>query len=322
MDGALLIHKDPDLSSFGVIENLQRILSEKLGVRKRDLPKMGHGGTLDPFATGLLVVLVGRGVKLARYFLGSTKVYEGVVRFGETSTSGDLTGPISETTDQLPSSLDQLREVAHKLTLQAYLQVPPMHSAKKMNGRPLYELARAGLEIEREPKLCYLYEFDVNSFHPPCAEIKVKCSSGTYIRTLAQDFARLMGSVALLEKLHRTSSGAFDCSKAWKLDQIREATQEGKDWSELPCWISFDQLLKGFSRAEATEDEHQALIQGKQNVLPSIIKRVRCESQKTLESNESGKDQYVAIYRDESLVAVARKEQELWSLERVFTEKK
>src|SRR5690348_4657881 len=139
MNGAFLVHKGQGISSFGVIEKIQRFLIEKLQVKKRDLPKMGHGGTLDPFATGLLVVLVGRGVKLARYFLGSHKVYEGVIHFGKTTIPGDPTDPISETSSVIPT-LKQIQVLAHQLTLQPYLQTPPMHSAKKQNGKPLYEL--------------------------------------------------------------------------------------------------------------------------------------------------------------------------------------
>ena len=105
LDGALLVNKSPGVTSFGIVEQLQRILMERSGLRRRDLPKFGHGGTLDPFATGLLIVLVGRAVKLARYFLGSRKTYEGVIRFGETTVPGYPTSPVSESTDSVPSSI-------------------------------------------------------------------------------------------------------------------------------------------------------------------------------------------------------------------------
>src|SRR3954462_4957355 len=163
MHGALLVDKHAGISSFGVIELLQRELCNHWGVRRKELPKIGHGGTLDPFATGLLVICVGRGVKLARYFLGSDKGYEGVIRFGETTVPGDPTAPISETSPNLPTSLEDLRAMAAKLTLQPYLQTPPMHSAKKKDGRPLYELARLGIEVERDPKLCTLRTFEISS---------------------------------------------------------------------------------------------------------------------------------------------------------------
>src|ERR1700679_1984049 len=112
MNGALLIDKPAGVSSFGVIEKLQRAWWERTVKKRRDLPKIGHGGTLDPFATGLLVVCVGEGVKLARYFLGSTKVYEGLIRFGEATVPGDPTAEISERSEHLPSSLEEVRESA------------------------------------------------------------------------------------------------------------------------------------------------------------------------------------------------------------------
>src|SRR4051812_27690492 len=174
------------------------MLMEQYGVKRRDLPKLGHGGTLDPFATGMLAVCVGRAVKLARYFLGSNKTYEGVIRFGETTVPGDPTAPISETSPVIPDSLEDIRKYAKTLTLQPYLQTPPMHSAKKVDGKPLYELARQGIEIEREAKVCHLYSFEILSYEKPRARFRLTCSSGTYVRTLAQDLARMMGSVALL----------------------------------------------------------------------------------------------------------------------------
>src|SRR5688500_7150860 len=129
MNGALLINKPAGITSFGVIEALQTALMRSMGIRKRDLPKLGHGGTLDPFATGLLVVCVGNAVKLARYFLDSHKGYRGIIRFGETTIPGDPTEPVSERSEILPAGIDELRELALRFADQPYLQTPPMHSA-------------------------------------------------------------------------------------------------------------------------------------------------------------------------------------------------
>ena len=315
MNGALLVNKHAGVSSFGIIDLLQRQLMQDFQCKKRDLPKLGHGGTLDPFATGLLVILVGRSVKLARYFLGSNKTYEGIMRFGETTIPGDPTAPITETCAHLPESLASLQEIAHRFTLQPYLQTPPMHSAKKLNGKPLYELARAGIEVEREPKLCHLYEFDIQSYSPPKANFELKCSSGTYVRTLTQDLGKQLNSLALLENLRRTCSGVFYLKDALTTDQIAEATQDGKKWEDLPCWVPFDQLLKGFDRAEATVQEKQDILQGKQNVLFNILQRTRSP-----QIRSSSATQHIAIYCADLLVAVVRKEQERWELERVFSE--
>ena len=313
INGALLVNKDAGISSFGVIELLQQQWMDLYGCKKRDVPKLGHGGTLDPFATGLLIVLVGSAVKLARYFLGATKSYDGTLRFGETSIPGDPTGPISETSSHIPTSLQELTEVAHRLTLTPYLQIPPMHSAKKLNGKPLYELARAGLEVEREPKLCNLYEFSILNVAPPRAQFHVKCSSGTYIRTLTQDYARLLGSVALLETLHRTSSGVFDVKNSRTVKELEEAGKAGQKWNEMPCWIPFDDLLEGYSKAPATVQEKNDLYCGKQFVIHNLLKKASFTG-----ARSSERETAVAVYYEQLLVGVLRKENELWRIERVF----
>ncbi len=315
MDGALMIKKEEGISSFGVIEKLQKQYMSAYGVRYRDLPKLGHGGTLDPFATGLLAVCTGRAVKLARYFLGSTKGYEGVIRFGRTTVPGDPTAPTSETSDHLPASIEELRALAAQLEKQPYLQTPPMHSAKKKDGRPLYELARVGITVDRDPKLCNLYSFKIESYEAPLARFSLVCSSGTYVRTLSQDFARLLGSVGMLDSLNRSFTGAFQNSKAWTLGQIEEATLAGKHWEELPCWVPFDQLLEGYDCIEATPSERQALINGKQAVLPVIVARM---TPKLPSEIVIGQGTCVAITCESRLVAIARRVEERWDLERVF----
>lgn len=320
IDGAFLINKHAGVSSFGIIELLQKLAMEKYGVKFRQLPqelqKMGHGGTLDPFATGLLLVCVGRGVKLSRYFLGAVKTYEAVLRFGETTVPGDPTAEISERSDVLPKSLGELRAMSGEFASVPYLQTPPMHSAKKKDGKPLYLLAREGIEVEREPKLCHLHELEFSEYSDAEASFHVSCSSGTYIRTLAQDFAKKMGTVGMLTKLHRTRSGSFSIEKAMTLEQISVAIREGREWSGLPCFIPFDQLLKGYPRADASEDEANALMQGRQNVLFSILKRV--EGPEAPGLSYTGENDTITIYLQNRLFAIARQENSIWSLERVF----
>jgi tRNA pseudouridine55 synthase len=320
--GALLIDKPAGITSFGVVEALQRRLREgKPGVKRKNLPKLGHGGTLDPFATGLLVVCVGKAVKLAQYFLGSSKGYSGTIRFGETTVPGDPTEAISERSDRIPADLEAMRELARKLTLQPYLQTPPMHSAKKKDGKPLYELARLGIEVEREAKLLYLHQFRITGYEPPRATFELECSSGTYVRTLAQDFARMQDTVALLETLHRTRSGTFHVDRAWSLSDVLASDE---DWDGLPCWVPFDLLLEDAPRAEATEAEAQQLVQGQQGALHDIMARsasrlngMQAASREELRADEE--EPPVAIYSRSSLVAIARRRNHLWELERVFT---
>jgi tRNA pseudouridine55 synthase len=306
-DGALLIDKPDGISSFGVIEALQGKLRDEFGLRKRDQPKLGHGGTLDPFATGLLIVCSGRAVKLARYFLGSTKEYEGVIHFGQSTVPGDPTSEIHETSQVIPSTREEIQHQATSLTLQPYLQTPPMHSAKKKDGKPLYELARQGIEIEREPKLCHLYQFEITSYEAPRAIFRVRCSSGTYIRTLSKDIARMLGTVGMLTSLRRLSSGSLHLRHSLTLDKIT-----GR-WDELPNWIPFDRLLEGFERAEATHEETTALTQGRQGVLFDILRRKRPERA------VGAPDDCLVIYNSNRIVAIARRAEDVWSLERVFT---
>ena len=305
-NGALLVHKEDGMSSFGVIERLQDKLRQEFEIKRKDMPKLGHGGTLDPFATGLLPVCVGRGVKLARYFLGAKKEYCGWIRFGETTTPGDPTAPITERSDRIPASIEEVRAMARNLTLQPYLQTPPMHSAKKVDGKPLYELAREGLEIEREPKLCQLYEFEITEYLAPRAYFRVVCSSGTYIRVLAQDLGRLLGTVAMLDTLERSMTANLRIENSLKLADIHSP------WNALSAWIPFDRILDGHTRVQATRDEAVALIQGRQIVLLNILRRA--------EGSPLGlQPGCLTIYCEQKLIAVARRENDVWGLERVFT---
>lgn len=316
VNGALLVNKHAGVSSFGILEILKESAMKKLDCKHRQLPqdlqKMGHGGTLDPFATGLLVVCVGRGVKLSRYFLGSVKGYEASLHFGETTIPGDPTAEISERSEHLPSSLQELQEMADRFSAQPYLQTPPMYSAKKKDGRPLYELAREGIEVEREPKLCHLSDFHFKNYEKPDAGFSVTCSSGTYIRTLSQDFARLLGTVGMLTTLHRTRAGRFDLTNTMSTDQIDAAIQAGAAWEALPCFVPFDRLLDDYARADASEEETTALLQGRQNVLTSILQRVKEPA------TASRADDTVAIFSEGHLLAIAKKDAGTWGLERVF----
>jgi tRNA pseudouridine55 synthase len=312
MNGAFLIDKHEGVSSFGVIEILQKKLREKLGgIRRRELPKLGHGGTLDPFATGLLVVCIGDGVKLARYLLGSVKTYEGEIRFGETTIPGDPTEPVSERSDRIPASLTEIQEVATRLTLHDYLQTPPMHSAKKIDGQTLYDLARKGLEVERKPSLCRLHSFEILSYEAPRARFRVVCSAGTYIRVLAQDLGKLLGGVAMLDSLRRTGSGSFKISRALTVNSIIESTE---NWDELSCFIPFHRILDtSLDRVVAEPDEELALVQGRQGVVLNLLKRVEPV---TAEPGER-----VAVYsQKQALVGVLAKLDGSWKIERIFSD--
>lgn len=306
LHGLLLIDKPDGISSFHVVEQLQHQLSKRFGKKKKELPKIGHGGTLDPFATGLLVLCIGDGVKLSRYLLDSKKTYEAEIRFGATTASGDLTDPVSEKTDRLPASREELERAAQEFTKAPYLQTPPMYSAKKVDGKPLYELARQGIEIERKPKACTVYSVQVRSYSDGVAKIACDVSSGTYIRTFAQDLAKKLGSLAYLTALRRTASGPFLLEKAAKMSDFESVA----DWTTLPAFVEFDRVLDHFPRIAVTEKEKLSLHQGKQEILTSILMRAPSDPAQLTR---------IVLHLGAELVAVAVRDDSEWGLERVFT---
>lgn len=277
LDGCLLVYKESGVSSFGVIERLQRILAAATGLKKRDLPKFGHGGTLDPFATGLLIVCSGEGTKLSRYFLGSNKEYRGVIRFGETTIPGDPTDPVSERSDHLPSSRAEIQGVADSFCVarshQAYLQTPPMHSAKKIDGKRLYELAREGIEVARKAIECRIDEFEISSYESPTAHYRVRCSAGTFIRVLGQDLGRRLGTVAMLDRLERTGSGKFTLDQCMTLGELERTP--AAQWSQLKCFVPLDRMLAASPRLELSVLEARELRHG-------LVIRIQQLEQKTL----------------------------------------
>jgi tRNA pseudouridine55 synthase len=306
LHGLLLIDKPKGVTSFHVIERIQRILGERFNKKKRDLPKMGHGGTLDPFATGLLVLGVGHGVKLSRYLLESNKSYLATMKWGSTTASGDATDPIIQSGGILPSSLTEIQSAADIMASKPYLQTPPMHSAKKIDGQRLYELARKGLIVDRPAKECRLLQFQINAWDPQSqvANFSVEVTSGTFIRTLAQDLAVQMGGLAHLTELRRTQSGRFKILAAATL----EALEKELDWTTLSCFVPFDEVLSSLPQAQINTHEALSLIQGKQETLYPCLKNAGLLSEKR-----------VALYQGKKLIAVAIRDEMDWGIERVFT---
>ncbi len=326
--GCLLVAKPAGISSFGVIEALQRALLEAARasghpIKKRDLPKFGHGGTLDPFATGLLLVCVGDGTKLSRYFLGSAKEYRARVRFGATTIPGDPTAPVSESCEHLPASLEEIRREAVRFTEAPYLQVPPMHSAKKIDGKVLYELARDGIEVERKPSQVRIHEFEVVDYTPPLASVRVVCSAGTYIRVLGQDLGRRLGSLAYLETLERSGSGKYRLETAESLNAICASLQSGTPISSLTCFIPFERMLDGFPSLQISETEALQIRQGQTKVIGPLEEsgiQERLDAGGFAKSGQTEKSPaVVALVEKGRLVAIfSRTTERHWKLDRVF----
>lgn len=212
LDGVLLLDKPVGLSSNHALQRAKRTM---------DAAKAGHTGTLDPFATGLLVCCMGRATKISGAMLDADKAYRATLQFGEETDSGDLTGNVVATAAPGFVVEEQALRDALSRFSGTIEQIPPMYSALKRDGKPLYEYARAGIELERPPRQITIYRIELLSLNGTQAEIDVACSKGTYIRTLAQDIGRALGCYAHLAALRRTHVGPFSLERAVALDALQ-----------------------------------------------------------------------------------------------------
>lgn len=201
-DGLLLVDKEPGITSHDVVQRARRALKEK---------RIGHAGTLDPFATGLLVLLVGRATRLLPHLENEPKVYEATIRFGTETDTLDLDGEVVATAP-LPTER-AVRDAIPALTGRI-MQLPPAYSAKRVGGRRAYDLARAGEEVVLAPVPVVVHEWKILEWRGDTCDVEVSCGGGTYIRSLARDLGRAAGSVAHLTALRRTRSGPFDVRDA------------------------------------------------------------------------------------------------------------
>ncbi len=209
-DGVLPVDKPSGPTSHDIVAAVRR----RFGIRK-----VGHGGTLDPLATGLLILLLGRGTKCSARFIGADKTYTGTLRLGVTTNTLDADGEVVEehpidgvTAERLQTEMDSRRGDS--------FQTPPMVSAVKVDGVPLYKHARQGRVIEREPRLIHVYDFRLTGFEPPHADFTMTCTKGTYVRALCADIGEALGCGAHLTALRRTRSGDFDIDRAIPFDTL------------------------------------------------------------------------------------------------------
>jgi len=224
LDGAILIDKPVGPTSHDVVDAIRR---------RFQIKKVGHCGTLDPNATGLLIIVLGRGTKLSEKLMGDDKVYEGTIKFGETTASYDADGELTASLPVPLLTLEQLNEEAAKF-IGDQMQMPPMVSAIKKNGVPLYKLARKGIEVEREPRLIRIYNFRFTEYAEPLGKFRVACTKGTYVRSIAQDLGQKLGCGAHLATLRRSVSGKFDVADATKFDDVMNLTAAELEKKVLP----------------------------------------------------------------------------------------
>jgi tRNA pseudouridine55 synthase len=269
MEGILIIDKPEGWTSHDVVARVRRLTKVK---------RVGHTGTLDPFATGLLVVLVGQPTRLAQFLAGAVKEYEARVRFGFATDTGDATGkPLDNARSQVAGvnsvcqwSASEVEAALARLRGEIE-QVPPMYSAKKIEGRKLYELARRGIEVERSAVRVHIYELEAvrpkdallehNEDGTCDLQVRVVCSAGTYIRTLSEEIGKLLGAPAHLVSLRRTRAGDFKIEQAIGLDDLKEKAEASrKDLAEL--FLPPDAALSGLPFVHLRTDEAQKTLHG------------------------------------------------------------
>jgi tRNA pseudouridine55 synthase len=225
LTGLLIVEKGPGVTSFQVVAHLRRRLR---------VPKVGHGGTLDPMATGVLPILLGAATKLTAHIQGQDKEYLATVRLGVTTDTLDATGRVTAERPVPPLDADAVGAVLQRFQGDIE-QVPPMFSALHAGGRRLHELARAGIEVARAPRRVHIDAIELTGWAPPLLELRVACGTGTYIRSLAADLGEALGCGARLDALSRTRLGAFTLADAVPWAQVRDADPDTLRARVLPA---------------------------------------------------------------------------------------
>lgn len=213
-NGVILIDKPTGMTSFGVVARVRRILSNQQGKKV----KVGHTGTLDPFATGLMILVIGKECKNAGNYSKLDKVYEATIKLGQISTTGDPEGEISSVSDQVPSE-EKIKEILNKFT-GAINQRPPIYSAIKIDGQRAYKLAREGKTVETPERQIMVHELDLIDYSYPELKVRANVSSGTYIRTLAEDIGGTLGTGAYCTQLRRISIDRWNVGQSVTLSEF------------------------------------------------------------------------------------------------------
>lgn len=300
MNGLILVDKPPGCTSHDVVIQLRKSLAER---------HVGHFGTLDPMATGLLVAAAGKAARFCRFFSHETKTYLGRIRLGLATDTYDAEGdPLSAESAELPG------EQALRRAMAAYLgeirQVPPAYSAKKFRGQPFYKLARAGRETPQTPSAVVIQRFDLIRYDPPEAEVEVVCSSGTYVRSLAHDLGRDLGCGAHLAQLRRTASGRYTIDQALSLDEISELAAAGKTDRFL---IPLESLLPDHPRVELEDSESMSIMHGQ--ALPLDRFRAGSDISPVLSSLAGPEPTLVRLFNSQGrLIALAHRDEDKGAL--------
>jgi tRNA pseudouridine55 synthase len=252
IEGLLLLDKEPGMTSHDAVQKARRILGQR---------RIGHCGTLDPDATGLLILTLGKATRLTRFLIGAPKVYEGTVTLGVTTDTYDAAGTI--TSEQPVPALAEEQILAAMASLEGtQMQTPPPYCAKKIGGRKYYELAREGLEVPVEPKEVTVWKFQPleGGIDLPTVRFRLECGSGTYARSLAHDLGARLGCGGHLSALRRTEIGPFLLEHALTLGQL--ADRRDAEEPLEPAWIPFDHITLPFGSVEVDESQARRVMQG------------------------------------------------------------
>jgi len=260
MNGVLFIDKAEGMTSHDVVMQARKLFSTK---------KVGHAGTLDPFATGLLILCLGKATKTLQYIVEYTKEYEAVMKLGETTDSQDLTGSVLERRAVRALTSAELGEVFASF-VGDISQVPPMYSARRVNGQRLYTLARAGKTVERQAQTVTIESLEITDIALPFVSFRVVCSKGTYIRTLANDLGEALGCGAHLTQLRRTRIGRFDVEAAFTLEQLA-ACEPGTERER--ALLPIDSALGSFPPLTVNEEDAARILNGVQLSCPPELDR-------------------------------------------------
>ncbi len=266
VNGILLLDKPAGISSNRALQIVKRLYGAN---------KAGHTGSLDPFATGLLPICFGEATKISAFMLDSDKSYLATAKLGVATTTADTEGEVRETSDVPQLSDTDIQKVLTEFT-GPQSQIPPMYSALKQDGRKLYELARKGIEVDRPARNIVIHQLQLNQWQNPELSFAVSCSKGTYIRVLAEDIAKSLGSCAHLQQLRRSRVGEFSLDYAVSIDALESLLQETpeKDFSELDdLLLPIDSVLTGYAQVDLTASQALDIQHGRKidlNDLPEL----------------------------------------------------
>ena len=267
MNGIINIYKEPGFTSHDVVGKLRRILGQK---------RIGHTGTLDPAAEGVLPVCLGTATRICEFLTDQTKTYRAVLRLGVVTDTQDATGNILSrqktevSREQVQECLDSFQGVIR--------QVPPMYSARKVNGKRLYDLARKGMEVEREAREVTVWSIRALEWDLPCVTLSVTCSKGTYIRTLCHDIGQSLGCGGCMDALLRTRVGSFELENAVTLSQVEKAVEDG---TLEKLVIPTDSVFIDLPELKIREDVWKRVQNGNPIPMSASSRRRDCEVEKT-----------------------------------------